>query len=180
MSEENLKNEETGSSKMVVDPLMEKVSKVIESSLNYYDNVSFSLGNQVLTNDNIAKPEGLLSIWALEIATIYKDMFGKDSTLYYYKEPDSICEVLPAIEETGDTDNNLITLLHCANYAVTNLVKTYLKEYEKENGFKTRGMIEVPLDNLYNNWFNAAERQELRFSMDYKQKSPGYHSSYTR
>lgn len=172
MSENNTEEQQNV---MVVDPLMLKVSEIIEKSLNNYSNVSFSLGVQVITNDNIAKPDGLLSIWAFEISRIYEDTFGKKSTLYYYKEPESVCEVLPAIEETGDTDNNLITLLHCANYAVSNLVKNYLKEYEKENGFKTRGMIQVPLDDLYANWFEAAEKRELRFSATYKTKSNSYH-----
>lgn len=135
-----------------LDPMMLKVSNLVREQFDR-QGWRFSIQGREMANADIASPQGLLSIVAYQAATLYEDMMGKPMPLYFYTNPDSLCEVSPAVED--NPHNTMIFWGHFAHYA--------MEEWVKRHPQLLRANAPIPLDDMYDRWFEAATAQKLEF-----------------
>jgi len=159
---EEIQNEE------IKDPFMDLLSLVLNKSLERYSNVTFTLNNMDLNINLLTEKNGLIGVWVFQLDKVYKEMMGiENSGLYYYADPNSVCEATPAY------DNNTINkhaniLLLCANFTVDNIINKFYLNYEKENHFKTHGPVKMGIESIYNEWYDAMTQGEIAYSNEYR------------
>lgn len=134
------------------DPMMAKVSRLVQEQFDQ-QGWKFSIQQREMTNADIASPTGLLSVVAFRAASLYEEAMGKPMPLYFYTNPDALCEVSPAVEE--DRGNTMIFWSHFVHYAMETWVKRF-PELTAKNA-------PIPLDEMYDQWFDAASNNKLTF-----------------
>lgn len=159
---EEIQNEE------IKDPFMDKLSLVLTKSLERYSNVTFTLNNMDLALNLLTEKTGLIGVWVFQLDKIYKDMMGiENSGLYYYADPQSVCEATPAYD-SNTINKHATVLLLCANFTVDSIINKFYLDYEKENHFKTRGAVKMGIESIYNEWYDAMTQNEIAYSPEYR------------
>lgn len=144
------------------DPMMSKVSNLVREQFDQ-QGWRFSIQGREMASADIASPTGLLSIVAYRAASLYEEAMGKPMPLYFYTNPDALCEVSPAVEE--DRGNTMIFWSHFVHYAMEEWVKRFPK-LQQENA-------PIPLDEMYDQWFEAASTHKLEFRETLAPKATG-------
>jgi hypothetical protein len=132
------------------DPMVVKLSSFFEADLGSRSE-NFCIHSEELSSEEIAAPDGLLSLFLFKASTVCEEAFKKKLPLHFETDTSALIDVVPITEAS---ELNLFSLwTHFLSYSVEEEIRRIKREKKMVNGM-------IPLDELYKQWHKAVTQQK--------------------